>query len=64
MAATLRSELGVQVDLVVGGPGEFTVWVGGDKVAGKGWLLFPSRTKVLEAVGARLRLSRGSACGT
>ena len=58
----LREQLGVQVRLAEGRPGEFSVWVDETKVAEKGWLLFPSRAAVLEAV--RAGLSRGSASGT
>lgn len=50
MAAILKSELGVEPELVEGSRGEFTVWVGERRVAQKGWLRFPSDEKVLAAV--------------
>lgn len=50
MAAKIRSELGVEAELVEGDRGEFTVWVGERQVAGKGWLRFPPDGKVLAAV--------------
>ena len=50
----LKKELGVQVETVAGGTGEFTVWVGDKLVAQKGWIRFPSDQKVLEAVRAAL----------
>jgi hypothetical protein len=34
----------------MGNPGEFTVWVNGREVTGKGWLLFPSDRKIVQAV--------------
>jgi hypothetical protein len=46
----LKSELGVEAELVEGGRGEFTVWVGEREVARKGWFRFPPDAKVLEAV--------------
>ena len=36
MAALITSETGLEVELVVGGRGEFTVWVGDEQVADKG----------------------------
>jgi hypothetical protein len=53
VAAKLRGEIGVEARLVEGRPGEFSVWVGEDKVAEKGWLLFPSARKVIDAVRAK-----------
>jgi len=50
----LKKELGVQVEAVGGKTGEFTVWVGDQVVASKGWVRFPSDQKVLEAVRAAL----------
>jgi len=32
-----------------GNRGEFTVWVGDQQVAQKGWIRFPSDEKILEA---------------
>ena len=54
MADLLRRELGVETELVAGGRGEFTVWVGGKVVAQKGWLGFPSDEKILAAARAAL----------
>lgn len=50
MAAKIKSELGVEAELIEGDRGEFTVWVGEREVARKRWLLFPSDEKVLTAV--------------
>ena len=50
MVAKIKSELGVEAELVVGGRGEFTVWVNERQVVSKGWLRFPSDAKVLAAV--------------
>ncbi len=46
----IKSELGVEPELIEGNRGEFTVWVGEQQVAQKGWLRFPSDEKVLAAV--------------
>ncbi len=46
----MERELGVKPKLEEGGRGEFTVWVGHEKVAQKGWIRFPSDQKVLAAV--------------
>jgi len=48
----LKRELGVDVETVGGKNGEFTVWVGDQLVARKGWIRFPSDQKVLDAVRA------------
>jgi hypothetical protein len=48
----LKKELGADVETVGGKTGEFTVWVGDQLVAQKGWIRFPSDQKVLEAVRA------------
>jgi hypothetical protein len=50
VAALIARELQVEPELVEGSRGEFTVWVGEQKVAGKGWIRFPSDARVLEAV--------------
>jgi len=50
VAAAIKSELGVEPELVEGERGEFTVWVGERQVAQKGWVRFPSDRKVLAAV--------------
>ena len=50
MAAQLKQALGIETDLVVGGSGEFTVWVGDRKVAEKSWGRFPEPDAVVDAV--------------
>jgi hypothetical protein len=50
VVAKIKSELGVEAEVVVGDRGEFTVWVDERQVARKGWLRFPSDAKVLAAV--------------
>ncbi len=50
MAELLKGELGVEATLVKGDRGEFTVWVGEEMVAKKGWLGFPDDEKILAAV--------------
>ncbi len=52
MAAQLKQELGIDAELVVGGSGEFTVWVGEKKVAEKSWGRFPDPASVVSAVRA------------
>ena len=54
MAAQIKSELGVEPELIEGSRGEFTVWVGEQKVAEKGWIRFPADEKVVAAVKAAL----------
>ena len=54
MADLLKKELNVETELIKGGRGEFTVSVGDEVVAKKGWLGFPSDEKVLAAVRAAL----------
>lgn len=46
----LKRELGIETELIEGDRGEFTVWVGEQKVAEKGWIRFPPDAKVLLAV--------------
>ena len=50
MAELIKRELGIEPELVEGERGEFTVWVGDQVVAKKGWIRFPSDKKVLSAV--------------
>ena len=50
MAELIKRELGIQPELVEGGRGEFTVWVGDHVVAKKGWIRFPTDESVLSAV--------------
>jgi hypothetical protein len=54
VAALLKQELDVETELIAGGRGEFTVWVGETVVSSKNWLGFPADEKVLEAVRARI----------
>ena len=46
----MERELNVETKLIEGGRGEFTVWVGDEVVARKGWFGFPEDEKVLAAV--------------
>ncbi len=50
MAALIKSELRLDTELVVGGRGEFTVWVNDDKVAQKDSDGFPSDEQAVAAV--------------
>lgn len=54
MAEQIEKELGVKPQVVQGGRGEFTVWVGDKQVAQKGLIFFPSNKKVVEAVRREL----------
>ena len=50
MAASIKKETGLEPELMVGGRGEFTVWLGDTLVAQKGPLGFPTDDEVLAAV--------------
>ena len=50
MAELIKRELGIEPELVEGNRGEFTVWVGDQVVAKKGWVRFPTDQRVLLAV--------------
>ena len=50
MAELIKRELGVEPELIEGDRGEFSVWVGDQVVAKKGWVRFPADVKVLSAV--------------
>jgi predicted Rdx family selenoprotein len=52
VAAQLKQDLGVDAELVVGGSGEFTVWVDDAKVIEKQWGRFPEPRDVSAAVRA------------
>ena len=52
MAAQLKQDLGIDAELLVGGSGEFTVWVDKTKVAEKSWGRFPDPNAVVAAVRA------------
>lgn len=54
MAAVITKQTGVEPELVEGGRGEFTVWVGETVVAQKDADGFPSEKDVLSAVQAAL----------
>jgi hypothetical protein len=51
----LKKTLGVEADLVPGKTGEFTVWVGGRKVAKKGLFRFPKDRDIVRAVAEALK---------
>ena len=50
MAALIKDELGVEPELIEGGRGEFTVWVGDEVVAKKDLQGFPTDEDALAAV--------------
>jgi hypothetical protein len=50
VAAVLKEDIGADAELVEGHRGEFTVWVGEERVAGKDSMGFPSEQDVLKAV--------------
>lgn len=50
MAALIQEKLGLPVELIKSGGGEFSVQVDGRTVAKRGLLTFPSDQKCLEAV--------------
>jgi predicted Rdx family selenoprotein len=50
VADLLKSEFGIEADLIPGGVGEFTVWVEGNKIAEKGYDGFPSEAEIVEAI--------------
>jgi len=52
VAAQLKQDLASDVELVVGSPGEFSVWVDGNKVAEKQSGRFPEPATVVAAVRA------------
>ena len=54
MAALIKEKAGLETDVVVGGRGEFTVWVGGKRVAQKDANGFPADEEILAAVQAHL----------
>ena len=56
MAGIIKNELGVESELTEGSRGEFTVWVGEQQVAQKGWLRFPADEKILTAVRSALAM--------
>lgn len=50
MAALIKDDMGLDVELVEGGRGEFTVWVGEERVAGKDANGFPTDQDAVAAV--------------
>jgi hypothetical protein len=50
VAALIKARVGAEAELVEGGRGEFTVWVGGDRVAQKDVNGFPSDEDAVAAV--------------
>ena len=54
MAALIKEQHGLETELIRSGGGEFTVWVGEKKVAGKTWTGFPSDEECLSAVAQNL----------
>lgn len=50
MAALIKQETGLDTEVVPGGRGEFTVWVGGAKVVEKDRRGFPADADLLAAV--------------
>jgi hypothetical protein len=50
VAAQLKQDLGIDAELIVGGSGEFTVWVGDQKIAEKSWGRFPEPHAVVTKV--------------
>lgn len=54
MAAIITKQTGARVELVEGGRGEFTVWVGDEKVAEKTGGAFPSDEDAVAAAARAL----------
>lgn len=52
MAELLRDQFGADCKLEPGDTGEFTVWLGGVKIAEKTWEGFPSEGEILSRVKA------------
>ena len=50
MTELLKNELGIEVELNQGKPGEFTVLVNDEVIAKKGFLMLPSDQKIITAV--------------
>lgn len=55
MAALIKDALGLEPDIVAGQRGEFTVWVGDERVAQKTAQGFPTEDEVLSAVQQALK---------
>ena len=54
MAALIQNQTGLEPELIEGRRGEFTVWVGDQRVAQKEPNGFPTDDEILAAVQARL----------
>ena len=54
MAALIQRETGIEPELVEGGRGEFTAWVGEARVAQKTALGFPSDDEIRESLSGNL----------
>jgi hypothetical protein len=54
VAALIKDKTGIDTELLVGGRGEFTVWVNGTQVAAKDRNGFPEDDHVLKAVQTSL----------
>ena len=50
MADLIRTELGIESELIIGRPGEFKVLVEGEVVAQRGFFSLPAAAKCLAAV--------------
>ncbi len=50
MAALIKQETGIDAEIIAGGRGEFTVWVGEETVAKKDASGFPADEEVVTAV--------------
>ena len=51
----MKSQLGLDAELKVGNPGEFTVWVDSQKVASKKGDVFPEEKELVSSVKASLK---------
>jgi hypothetical protein len=67
VADRIRSELGIEVEILRGRLGELSFWVDGRKVARKGWFSSPSDedylSAVREAIGKNFPLRAGAESG-
>lgn len=54
MAAQLKQDLDIDAELVVGSPGELSVWIDGDKLIEKRGSQFPEPRDVVAGVRARV----------
>jgi hypothetical protein len=54
VAALIKDRLGVDAEVVPGGRGEFTVWVGPDLAAQKDGSAFPGDEQIVSAVETKL----------